>query len=295
MVKTAHPGNFSLYGYVPTEWISALFITFFGLSTITHFVQAIYFRLWWLLPTAILAGTAEVIGWAARLWSSKNPHSLNAYLMQICTTIIAPTPLVAANFIILGELIKRLGTQYSRLKPSWYAIVFCSADVVALVVQAIGGAQASIAVENGRSAESGGHIMLAGIAIQMVAIIIYAGLASEFLYRISFQRPISGRVLATTSPADSMIDAKEDTSTPRTRPRLEKNYKLMLVSLSFSTLCIFIRAIYRTIELANGFTGRIIHTQVLFNTLDGMMIVLAMLCLNFLHPGWLLFRRGVKQ
>jgi len=40
-------------------------------------------------------------------------------------------------------------------------------DIVALVVQAIGGAKASIAVENDRSAESGGHIMLAGIAIQM--------------------------------------------------------------------------------------------------------------------------------
>jgi hypothetical protein len=31
--------------------------------------------------------------------------------------IIAPTPLVAANFIILGRIIRRLGPQYSRLTP----------------------------------------------------------------------------------------------------------------------------------------------------------------------------------
>lgn len=38
---------------------------------------------------------------------------------RISTTIIAPTPLVAANFVILGELIRRMGPQYSRLSPMW--------------------------------------------------------------------------------------------------------------------------------------------------------------------------------
>ena len=33
------------------------------------------------------------------------------------TLIIAPTPLVAANFILLGRFIRRLGPQYSRLTP----------------------------------------------------------------------------------------------------------------------------------------------------------------------------------
>jgi hypothetical protein len=31
--------------------------------------------------------------------------------------VIAPTPLVAANFILLGRIIRRLGPQYSRLTP----------------------------------------------------------------------------------------------------------------------------------------------------------------------------------
>ena len=86
-----------------------------------------------------MAGLLETMGWAARLWSSQNVLILNAYLMQsvhlltscgrdvdespslsrITTTIIAPTPLVASNFIILGKLITKLGTQYSRLKPNW--------------------------------------------------------------------------------------------------------------------------------------------------------------------------------
>lgn len=46
-------------------------------------------------------------------------------LTRITTTIIAPTPLVAANFVILGQLIIRLGSRFSRMgaktceKPSY--------------------------------------------------------------------------------------------------------------------------------------------------------------------------------
>ena len=33
--------------------------------------------------------------------------------------ILAPIPLVAASFIILGQIIRRLGQQYSRLNAKW--------------------------------------------------------------------------------------------------------------------------------------------------------------------------------
>lgn len=40
------------------------------------------------------------------------------WITRISSTIIAPTPLLAAYFIIVGRLIVLLGPQYSRLKPS---------------------------------------------------------------------------------------------------------------------------------------------------------------------------------
>ena len=48
-------------------------------------------------------------------------------------------------------------------------------------------------------------------------------------------------------------------------------------------------AIYRTIELVDGFRGSIIQTQVYFNVFDGAMIVLAMFTLNVFHPSHLLY------
>ncbi len=104
------------------------------LFQMVHIGQAIYYKRYWLFPTVVLAGIAEVVGWGGRYWSSQSPGKLDPYLMQyvsysravsgftgtvnrIVTTIIAPTPLVAVNFIILGRLIRSLGTEYSRLGP----------------------------------------------------------------------------------------------------------------------------------------------------------------------------------
>jgi len=62
----------------------------------------------------------------------------------------------------------------------------------------------------------------------------------------------------------------------------------MVLGVGLSTLCMFIRGIYRTIELSNGWGGRIISTESYFIALDGSMIVLSMLALSVFHPGRLL-------
>ncbi|KAH9829049.1 RTA1 like protein-domain-containing protein [Rhodofomes roseus] len=191
----------------------------------------------------------------------------------IVTTIIAPTPLVAANFVILGELIRRLGPSYSRLSPVWYTAVFVCCDIVSLVVQAVGGGMAATAVNQYESPAMGGHIMLAGIAFQMASITVYMLLASEFALRFLYDKPVRDVVHASG------------------RHHFNRNAKLMLLGLTFSSLCIFIRSVYRTIELAGGWDGYIISTQRYLNWLDGGMITLAMFCLNLFHPGYLLGKR----
>lgn len=65
----------------------------------------------------------------------------------------------------------------------------------------------------------------------------------------------------------------------------QRNCRLLLSALGFSTLLIFIRSIYRTIELLNGWTGPIITNQRLFELLDGMMIISSVATFNFIHPG----------
>ena len=53
----------------------------------------------------------------------------------------------------------------------------------------------------------------------------------------------------------------------------------------------FYRSIYRSIELAQGWNGKIIENQTLFNLLDGMLILLATLTFVFVHPWWVTPKR----
>ena len=117
--STVVPPVHSPYGYVPTESITIVFIVLFGLSGILHLGEAIKWHTWWMIPSMVIGCIGEVIGWSGRLWSSRNPSLLDPFLMQIVTTIISPSFMSAANFTILGLIIKRLGTHYSWLTPRW--------------------------------------------------------------------------------------------------------------------------------------------------------------------------------
>ncbi|KAF8578253.1 RTA1-domain-containing protein [Ramaria rubella] len=277
----------SPYGYTPTEWICILYVVLFSLTTMLHTSQTLYFkpRAYWILPTIATCGICEILGWSARLWSSRNPLEINAFLMQITTTIIAPTFLTAGFYTILGRIIILLGPRYSRLTPKAYLITFLSADVVALIVQAIGGAKASFAFQNGKSATPGAHIMLGGIFLQLVGIILYSLLATEFLLRFHLQKPFKSSRPAEKNDTSSADDEKaEELNALETPGVLTSKMSLLILGLGFATLFVLMRTVYRTIELIDGWTGRIITTEKYFNILDGAPIVLAMITLNALHP-----------
>jgi hypothetical protein len=55
-----------------------------------------------------------------------------------------------------------------------------------------------------------------------------------------------------------------------------------------SVVCIYIRSIYRTIELSQGWSGYLITHESYFIALDGAMMIVAVAVFNVLHPGWLL-------
>ncbi|KAJ7115433.1 RTA1-like protein [Mycena epipterygia] len=260
----------SQYGYLPHEYVSIIFLVLFGISTILHIGQATYYRMWWLFPTACLCGFGEVLGWSGRLWSSFSPSLFNPFIMQFVSTVISPTPLIAVNFILLSWIVTRLGPCYARLTPIRYAIVFISCDIVALVIQAVGGGLASTASDLS-GANLGAKVMLAGIVVQFSAIVLYAYLASDFLLCYHQDRP-----LRLPSGGRGILDSR---------------LQMMIAALAFSTLVLFIRSVYRIIELAGGWHGRVLHTEVYFNVLDGGMVVLAIICINVAHPGRLLGSR----
>ncbi|KAJ8453616.1 hypothetical protein ONZ51_g13500 [Trametes cubensis] len=267
------------YGYLPTQSVNLVFITLFALSTAVHVVQALRSRAWWLLPTVVLAGSGEVLGWIAREWSHDQPLNSNPFLMQTVALILSPTPLIGALFITFGRMAARLGDTYSRLRPRLYSRIFLTCDIVALFIQAAGGGIAA-STDDVNTGRLGSNIMLAGIVFQLVSLSVFSTLLVEYLVRRHQDRPFR-------KPA---LDELEDSTITGSfkGQSLQGPMMRLAVGLCIGTALLYIRAIYRTVELADGWTGKVIQTQSLFIVFDGIMVFGTMLTLNICHPGQLL-------
>ncbi|KAI0651906.1 RTA1 like protein [Trametes meyenii] len=265
------------YGYLPSDPANKTFLILFVVTTLLHLAQATRARTWWLLPTVVLAGIGEILGWAARTWSFYKPLNSDAYLMQTVALVIAPTPLIGALFITFGRLSGRLGLQYSRISPRLYSRIFLTSDCVALLVQAAGGGIAASSDDRNVS-RMGSNIMLGGIVFQLVSLSIFCVLMAEYLIRRLRNKPL--RKSVANNSVDTLYDVSEESS-------IEKPMLYLAIGLCAETLFLYIRGVYRVIELADGWHGKVIQTQSLFIVFDGVMVLVTMLCLNLFHPGQL--------
>ncbi|PLB49950.1 putative RTA1 domain protein [Aspergillus steynii IBT 23096] len=249
------------YEYQPSLPAGIIFLTCFGLSMVVHTIQLVWKRQWWCAVFSVGCLT-EVLGWGARTWSAVCPYAMDAFLMQLATLVIAPTFFTAGIYVLLGSLIRVVGPESSFLRPRSYLWVFCTCDVVSLVVQAIGGGTAATEASkiNGDT-KPGTYIMVAGIVFQMASITAFVICGADFLRR---------------------------SRKPHLRRRFTARMRYLVVATIFSVVVIYIRSIYRTIELLEGWKGYLITTEWFFIGLDGITMVLAVVVFNFIHPGWFL-------
>jgi len=253
-------GNTGVHGYDPSLAAGLAFCVLFGLSMLAHTFTSFRYRTWWQLVFSVGA-ICETLGWAGRTWSHYCPYQTTPYLLQITTLIIAPTFFTAGIYVILGRLIRSFGRAVSPISAAAYLYIFCTADVVSLVVQAVGGGMAAIAYEKNPPADTanGTHIMVAGILFQLASILVFVGLFTVVIMRALKSR---GEVLTQTK------------------------IKWIIAATVLSVMVIVTRSIYRTIELLQGWSGYLITTERYFIALDGAMMVLAVGIFNIARPGW---------
>lgn len=173
----------------------------------------------------------------------------------------APTFFTAGIYVILGRLIRSFGRGVSPISAAAYLYIFCTADVVSLVIQAVGGGMAAVAYEQNppKSTANGTHIMVAGILFQLASILVFVSLFVVVIFRTLKSK---GEFL--------------------TRRRIQ----WIIAAMVLSVVLIVTRSIYRTIELLQGWSGYLITTQRYFIALDGAMMVGAVGVFNIARPGW---------
>jgi hypothetical protein len=172
----------------------------------------------------------------------------------------APTFVTAGIYVLLGRFIQILGRESSYLSPKFYLWIFCTCDVISLVIQAAGGGIASVeSAKTDGNTTPGTNIMVAGIIFQLASVTVFVFCAADFVHRTFYR---------------GLLKAKSGNFTP------------LLCAMIFSVVCIYIRSIYRTIELVQGWNGYLITHETYFIALDGAMMVLAVAVFNIIHPAW---------
>lgn len=107
----------------------------------------------------------------------------------------------------------------------------------------------------------GTNIMVAGIVFQMAAITVFCGLFAVFLRRAK---------------------------------GLDRRVKVLVAATVVGVAFIYVRSIYRTVELLEGWDGYLITHEVYFIVLDGAMMVGAVVVFNVVHPAGALKGAGGK-
>ncbi|EEB07494.1 hypothetical protein SJAG_02581 [Schizosaccharomyces japonicus yFS275] len=260
------------YGYIPTKWVGIVGVVCFSVVAIGEAIQASVLKDY--LPIIPFIGTIiEIAGWGARVKSSADPLSFNAFVCQVAALIIAPCFYTAQIYVVLQYLVRLYGPDYSILRPKLYAIVFISCDIVALVIQAVGGGIAGSSSTNQHTMDTGGNVMLAGIIIQLIGLSLFCYAGIDFVVRYCKNRPYR------TSYAYGVV------LNPDLQPPYSSKRFLSIGLLVAATISIFIRSIYRVVELAYGWSGPVITREVYFDVFDLIpMVVTSALLLGVMWP-----------
>jgi hypothetical protein len=175
----------------------------------------------------------------------------------------------------LGEVVRILGTEHSRLRPGLYAAILLPLDGVSLVVQIAGFAfafeDASTDAGLGTKTQTGMWIVTAGLGLQMATLAM--ALAMTGIVFIRAARAYHQYGYTTFHRDVGYIP-------------LTTRFQVFAGILPMACLCLLGRLAYRIAALADGgLQGRIAKNEGLFAALEGLLVGYALVSLVTCHPG----------
>lgn len=208
--------------------------------------------------------------------------------------LVAPPLFAASIYMTLGRLILRLDAQSASLIPvRWLTKIFVVGDVISFILQCggtihpyphhfpspqtipigfstdpppgggymAGGTQTAMT--------TGAHIVIAGLAIQLVFFGVFILVASVFHQRVTTTQPITRNVKSQSG-------------------RL--SWSGLMWALYLACALILIRSVFRVVEFVQGNDGFIMRREYLLYIFDALLMALTGMVLGFVFPGSFLDR-----
>ncbi|KAG7193498.1 uncharacterized protein KQ657_000565 [Scheffersomyces spartinae] len=272
----------------------AFIVAFLG-----HLGMMIPLRYWYFSVALFLGSGIEFAGYAGRVRAVGDYSNVDAFLLQFICLTLAPAFVAGGIYYLIGYLCLVYGPHFSPLRPRWYSYIFITCDVFSLVIQALGGGIAATALQQHKSSETGTSIMIAGIGFQVASMTLFIVLYLWFLHSVHFKLP--EKLYAPTIKnwwtvviMNLKIDQLDHLWDPKnSHIRRKKLFKYNQLVILGSILFVYIRCIYRVVELAQGWTGFLITHEEYVLTLDGMMILLSVFLLLIMHPYFLFGKKAL--
>lgn len=117
--------------------------------------------------------------------------------------------------------------------------------------------------------------VIAGLAFQVFTMFLFIIASSDFAIRVYRRSRAQG---------DHAFDQSESVASVRN----SRLFKFFLGALAFSTVCIFIRCVFRVAELSGGWKGPLMQNQTLFIIFESTMVLLAATALAVFNPSFCL-------
>jgi hypothetical protein len=253
----------ALWEYNPSIPAAIVFAVLFGTSAVLHVVQSVTYqkRFCWVIITA---GTWEAAGFILRTISAYNQLQLGFFMPEELLILLSPIWINAFAYMILGRMIyyflpekKVFGISASR-----FALLFVCMDILAFIIQGIGGSMASNPGQSQKSILLGLHIYMGGIGIQEFFILFFVSAA------IAFHR----RLLALEREGQLAHLGKP-------------NWRPLLYTLYASLALITVRIIFRLVQYTAGFTSDIPRHEAYFYCLEAFPMAVTVWLFNITHPG----------
>ncbi|KAH8732198.1 RTA1 like protein-domain-containing protein [Phaeosphaeriaceae sp. PMI808] len=259
------PVEATIYGYTPSLPANAFFAGFFAIALLVQLTLGIRYKTWTYMTALALGCFAESVGYGGRVLMHFNPWNSMGFNIQVVLLIFAPSFLAAGIYLTLKHVVVQFGEEWSRLRPSWYTYVFIACDVSSLAMQSAGGAMAATADPGAKIGDIGTNLMIAGIIWQVVVLVIFGLLVTEYSLRTYRRRAkLSHEALALWA---------------------DGRFKIYCGAVIAAYTFILVRCAYRIPELLGGWGGELMRIEFEFIILEGVMIALTVAVQTVFHPG----------
>lgn len=282
--------NLNLYHYIPNGPSNLIAFICFLLLWIWTTLVFLWSKQWWFGINFFMGLGLETIGYISRYLSHSNPYSFGRYVTQSTSLTIAPAFFMGGIYYMLAKFSVIYGSDASRLKPLTYSYIFVSCDTASILLQGAGGGILASG-SDAKSNDIGLGVQITGLAFQVASTVLFFVFCLDFIFRVNkkMKNVQTENPSLSTQEIDNLLFENRYAGIRNKQPM----FKLVIWSLGICSGFIFIRCVYRLIELAQGWNGYLMTHEVYFLCFEALTMFLGILPLAFAHPGFL-FPRGIE-